>query len=369
MKAEKTPLYSDIKYCVRCCMPETSEGLRFDEMGICSGCQSSEHKMHINWVEREKKLQEILDKHRNNNGTNYDCIVPISGGKDSCFQLHVLVKVYKMKPLAVTFSHNWFTEVGEYNLKNILEKLNVDHMMFTPNRELVNKVAKQSLYAIGDSCWHCHAGVGAYPLKMAIMTKIPLMIWGESIAEAGNKATYADDNWEPVKFDRDYYLKVSAKVEPEKMVNSQLSLKDLYPFELPSVEEVENANIEGIHLGDYIFWDGERQTEFLKKEYGWREGNVEGTYKGYKSCECKMPGVHDYAKFIKRGFGRATDHVCQDVRTGLLTREEGFELIRKFETKPPKALDEYLDITGISREEFYNVLKSMRTGKAKLIKD
>ena len=88
-------------------------------MGICTGCQSSEHKMHMNWVEREKKLKEILDKHRNNNGTNYDCIVPISGGKDSAYQLHVLVKVYKMKPLAVTFSHNWYTEVGEYNLKNI----------------------------------------------------------------------------------------------------------------------------------------------------------------------------------------------------------------------------------------------------------
>ena len=202
------PPHKDIQYCVRCCMPETSEGVRFDEMGICTGCQSSEHKMHMNWVEREKKLKEILDKHRNNNGTNYDCIVPISGGKDSAYQLHVLVKVYKMKPLAVTFSHNWYTEVGEYNLKNILEKLNVDHLQFTPNRSLINKLAKQSLYTIGDSCWHCHAGIGAYPLKMAIMTKIPLMIWGESTNEAGHKSTYKDNNFEPIKFDRDYYMRV-----------------------------------------------------------------------------------------------------------------------------------------------------------------
>lgn len=363
------PPHEHINYCVRCCMPDTSEGIRFDEMGICSGCQSSEHKMHINWVERESKLREILDKHRNNNGTNYDCIVPISGGKDSSYQLHVLVKVYKMKPLAVTFSHNWFTEVGKYNLENILEKLNVDHLQFTPNRGLVNKIAKQSLYAIGDSCWHCHAGIGAYPLKMAIMTKIPLMIWGESIAEAGNKATYADNNFEPIKFDRDYYMSVSSKVGPEKIMNDEISASDLNPFELPSLEEVEAANIEGIHLGEYIFWDGERQTEFLKKEYDWKEGEVEGTYKGYKSCECKMPGVHDYAKYIKRGFGRATDHVCQDIRVGLLSREEGFELINEFDSKPPDSLDEYLDITGIKKEEFHNVLKDLRTGKAKTIKD
>ena len=110
-------------------------------------------------------------------------------------------------------------------------------------------------------------------------------------------------------------------------------------------------------------------TEFLKKEYDWREGDVEGTYKGYKSCECKMPGVHDYAKYIKRGFGRATDHVCQDIRVGLLTREEGFNLINEFDSKPPKALDDYLEITGIKNEEFHKVLKDLRTGKAKSIKD
>ena len=164
-------------------------------------------------------------------------------------------------------------------------------------------------------------------------------------------------------------MRVSSKVGPEKMINDDISLSDFHPFEMPSLEEVERANIEGIHLGEYIFWDGERQTEFLKKEYDWKEGDVEGTYKGYKSCECKMPGVHDYAKYLKRGFGRATDHACQDIRVGLLTREEGFGLINEFDAKTPKALDEYLEITGIEKEEFHKVLKDLRTGKAKSIED
>ena len=145
-----------------------------------------------------------MEDFKNNAGDNYDCLVPISGGKDSAFQLHILTKVYGMKPLAVTFSHNWFTDVGNYNLWNILEKLNVDHLMFTPNRGLVNKIAKQSLYMIGDSCWHCRAGIGSFPLQAAIKFQIPLIIWGESFAEAGNKGSYMDNGGEPIPFDEEY---------------------------------------------------------------------------------------------------------------------------------------------------------------------
>ena len=134
----------ELKYCSRCCMPNTSEGINFDELNICRGCQSSEDKMKIDWVAREKELSKILTHYQNISGDNYDCIVPISGGKDSCFQLHVLVKKYNVKPLAVTFSHNWFSEVGKKNLWNILEKLNVDHLLFTPSKGLVNKIAKKS---------------------------------------------------------------------------------------------------------------------------------------------------------------------------------------------------------------------------------
>lgn len=363
------PLHLALRYCIRCCIPETSEGTNFDELGICRACRSSENKMHINWVEREKDLKKILEHFKSISGDNYDCIVPISGGKDSAFQLHVLTKIYGMKPLAVTFSHNWYTETGWYNLWNILEKTNADHLMFTPSRGVINKIARQSLSAIGDSCWHCHAGIGAFPLQMAIRLKIPLLVWGESICEAGNKASYADANWKPVKFDEEYYLKVSSKVHPDKMVSDVITKKDLYPFRLPGREEVESSGIVGIHLGDYLFWDGERQVEFIKKEYGWREDHVEGTYKGYKSVECRMAGVHDYAKFVKRGFGRTTDHVCQDIRAGLLTREEGFQLIREIEPETPKTLDYYLNITGLSEEEFHEILKSKRTGAAKHLDD
>jgi len=354
------PLFPDLQYCVRCCMPETNEGIVFDESGICQACQSSEQKIHIDWTARERQLRALLAEYKAKAGDNYDCIVPISGGKDSTFQLHVLTKIYGLKPLAVTFSHNWFSETGKRNLENALEKFNVDHIMFTPNRALVNKLARESLGHIGDSCWHCHAGVGAFPLQIAVRFNIPLLIWGESIAESSGRASY----FNPIrKFDREYFLRVSAKVTAEAMICGDITSQDVNPFRLPSVEDCERVGLLGIHLGDFIFWDDERQTEFVRDEYGWQECDIEGTYKRYKSAECIMPGVHDYTKFLKRGFGRGTDHASLDVRTGLLTREEAFELAKKHDQERPKALDYYLRITGMTEQQFLETMQKKRHEK------
>lgn len=351
------PLLNNIRYCTRCCMPETQEGIVFDEMGICQACQSSEQKIHIDWVQREKQLRKILEEAKAKAGNNYDCILPISGGKDSTFQMHVLVNIYKMKPLAVTFSHNWFSETGWYNLQNSLQQFKLDHIMFTPNRDLVNRLAKRSIDGIGDACWHCHAGVGAFPLHIAAKFKIPLLVWGESIAEASGRATYLC----PIhKFDREYFTKVSAKLKPSEMVCDYLNDRDLYPFEVPSVEEIEAGGVFGIHLGDYIFWDDERQMEFIRDHYGWVETEMECAYKGYKSAECIMAGMHDFTCYLKRGYGRATYQACCDVRAGLLTRAEGFELANKYDTQRPEALDYYLQITGMTEEDFYEVMERKR---------
>ncbi len=356
------PLFDHLQYCIRCCMPETQEGLAFDEFGMCRACQSSEQKMHIDWVAREKLLRKTLEDAKAKAGDNYDCLVPISGGKDSTFQLYMLTRVYGMKPLAVTFNHNWYSETGWYNLINSIETFGVDHMMFTPSRQLVNRLAKRSISAIGDTCWHCHAGVGAYPLHIAVKFNIPLLIWGESIAESSGRASY--DN--PVrKFDREYFLKVSAKRDAHEMVCGDLSSKDLYPFKLPTAEECEAVGLHGIHLGDYIFWDDERQTEFVRDNFGWRETEIEGTYKGYKSAECIMPGMHDFTCFLKRGFGRASFHASVDVRAGLLTREEGFEMAKSYDTERPQAMDYYCEITGQTEQQVMDIMKAQRVEQLK----
>ena len=349
--------FAHLRYCVRCCIPQTQEGVVFDELGVCQACQSAEQKIHIDWTAREKALRQILDDAKAKAGNNYDCIIPISGGKDSTFQLYVLTQIYGMKPLAVTFSHNWYSETGWYNLQNSLEQFNVDHIMFTPNRKLVNKLARHSIAGIGDSCWHCHAGVGSFPLQVAVRFNIPLLIWGESIAESSGRASYLN----PVrKFDREYFTKVSAKLRPDQMVRDDVTLKDLEPFQVPSAEDCERVGVFGLHLGDYLFWDDERQTEFVRDNYGWRETQVEGSFKRYKSAECIMPGVHDLACYLKRGYGRSTFHASVDVRAGLLSRDEAFELIREHDAVRPEGLDYFLQITGLSEAEFYETLEKQR---------
>jgi len=355
--------FKELNYCLRCCMPETQEGVNFDEMGICTACRSSEEKMHIDWTEREKELRDILDGVKGNSGANYDCLLPISGGKDSFFQAHILTQVYGLKPLAVTFSHNWFSETGFYNLQRCLEVFDLDHLQFTPSRGVVNRLAKKSISAIGDSCWHCHSGVGSFPLQVAVNFKIPLLIWGESVAENDGRSSYQDPNRH--KFDRDYFTKMSAKLTADEMVGGGLTKKDLHPFQLPSYKEIEKTGVWGIHLGDYLFWDEERQTEFVTQKYGWKETEMEGTYKGYKSAECIMSGMHDYTCYLKRGFGRSSWQASVDVRNGLLTRSEAFKLVEKYDQEEPEALDYFLETTGMSKDVFYDLINEKKLDKLK----
>jgi N-acetyl sugar amidotransferase len=331
-------------------MPETQEGQAFDEFGFCNVCRSSEEKMRVDWKSRREQLERILEKAKfENQNREYDCLVPISGGKDSTFQLHVLVKEFGMRPLAVTFSHNWFSAVGIYNLFNALEVFDVDHIMFTPKRGLVNRLAKKSLSKIGDSCWHCHAGVGAFPLRVARDYGIKLVIWGESVAESSSRGTYSAPI---IKFDQDYFQKVSAKLAPDEMSDSNIADYELKKFNSLTSDEYEESQIEGIHLGDYIFWDEERQTEFVIDNYGWMEDDVEGTYKGYKSTECVMPGVHDFACYLKRGYGRTTFHLSSDIRSGVLSRSDVNPEILKLERTVPAGLQYFTEITGIELNDF-----------------
>lgn len=356
--------FPGLRYCIRCNIPETQEGVIFDEMGICQACQSSEHKMHIDWTERLEILKGIAEESKRNAGDNYDCILPASGGKDSTFQAHYLVKELGMKPLCVTFSHNWYSKTGWYNLQNMLEQFDLDHIMFTPNRKLVNRIAKRSLDVIGDACWHCHTGLPAFTLSIAVKYKIPFVVWGESISETSGRASYKN----PIhNFDRDYFLKVSGKVPPEAMLCDYLSNKDLYPFQLPTLEEMNEVGVFGIHLGNYVFWDEERQTEFVREHYGWLETEMEGTYKGYKGVECIMTGVHDFTCYLKRAYGRGTFHSSMDIRNGLLTRDEGFDLVRKHDSMRPSALDYYLKATGMTEEEFYSTMKKNALPKVQAI--
>ena len=356
------PLFDDVlKYCSRCCLPVTAEGLTLDEFGVCEPCRSSEQKMHINWEKRGDILKELFNQYDPGDDGYYDCLLPMSGGKDSTFQAYLLTNVYKKRPLAVTHGHNWFSLVGRYNLLNCIERFDIDHIIFHARRKVINSVAQDSLSLIGDTCWHCHIGAGNFPVQVGIRWGVKLLCYGESIAENDGRATY--DDLKPASLK--YNVEISARKMAEELVSDKHPEFDMMPWFYPSEAELNNSGLYYLHLGNYMFWDDEKQMDFVRDNFDWREDKVENTYKGYKSVECVMAGVHDYTKFLKRGFGRGTDHASDDVRRGTLTREEGFLLAKKFDTQRPHALDYYMSITGHTEQQIEETLQSKREDDAK----
>ena len=341
-----------MQICTRCLMPSTQAGITFDERGVCNGCRAFDEKMDIDWEKREKILLKLLEKHRDK-GAPWDCIVPLSGGKDSAFTLYMMKCKYGMTPLAVTFNYGWMRGVGKKNLATVLEELTVDHVMFTPNDELVRKLARVSLKMFGDQCWHCHAGIGALPAQMAVRYNIPLVVWSESPAEhpAENPVSYQDF---PQADYTHYYTRFVKGFTPDKMVDCDDSLdpKDLKPFVYPSPEELERIGHLGIFLGSYIPWNTRENVELLKRELGWQEADYEGCYLRYDRIECLYEPVHDYLKFIKRGFGHTQDRASIDIRNRVFTREEGIRLVQKHDGKQPNCLTQFLEYVSMSDEEF-----------------
>ena len=227
----------ELKYCARCCLPETMEGMKLDEIGICIPCRSSEEKMHMNWEKKREILDSIIDSYRSDN--YYDCMLPMSGGKDSTYQAYLLDKVLNLTPLAVTHGQNWFSLDGRYNLENCLQKFDLDHLIFFKNRSVINKVARKSLDAIGDACWHCHIGSGTLSIQSAIAWNVGLMLWGESTAQADPRGSYAENKEASLV----YNLDISARIPAENLTDEITPTKDMCSWYYPPNSELKKNDI------------------------------------------------------------------------------------------------------------------------------
>jgi len=337
-------------------MPETWPGIKFDEMGVCNICREHEKKKKIDWSQRQKALKEILDYYRDyakEKGNKYNCIVPYSGGKDSAYTLWAAVKKYKLKPLVVTFDHGFpLTPEAEYNLMEIPKKLDCDHLRFTIGNNLRNELCRKGMEVNGDFCWFCHNGVGALPARIAKQWDIPLQIWGEPSAEYQTFGAYKLEDIE--EQDKEHFEKVfQAGVTPEDVLPSGYELNDLLPMMWPDGE----FPLKAIYLGNYEYWDQREHVEIITRELGWKHHKVEGTYVDWDKVDCPFEPVRDWQKFIKRGFGRTTFQASKDIREGLITREQGLQLVKKYDGKRPKALDAFLMEIGMSEEEFMEITK------------
>ncbi len=352
-----------MKLCNSCVMPETTETQLFDSKGTCSVCNQQNTKKKIDWENRQIDLDKLIEQYKNKH--SYDCIVPFSGGKDSVFTLWYLVKIKKLKALAVRFDHNFLRKQVNINTEKALKKLGVDFINFKPNFEIVKKMMKESFLRRGDFCWHCHVGIAAFPINTAIKKKIPLIFYGEPSAEYSSFYSYDDyEVLDVEKFNKSGNLGINAEdmldMLKDRYPNETFSKSDIETYIFPDQRELNVNGIKAVYLGSHIPWDVKKQVEIIKNELDWRGDIVEGIPEeyDYEKIECMMQGVRDYIKFIKRGFGRTSHLVSIDIRNNRLDREKGLDLVKMYDGKKPKALETFLKILEITEDEFYDIAET-----------
>ena len=354
-------LPEEVKYCKKCGMSNQRPRITFDENGICSACNFAEFKKQkIDWEERERELIELCDRFRKDDGS-YDVIVPCSGGKDGSFVAHQLKYKYGMHPLTVTWASLIESEVGKKNLDNFIES-GFDNILFSPNQKVKRKLTRLSFLNLGDPFQPFIYGQTNFPLKISVQYNIPLIMYGEN-----GEVEYGVDTknaFKPTRDITDHDKHYFSNMPPETFLEEGISQKDLYPYMAPSYESIIKNKTEIHFFGYYKCWDPRGNYDYCVKNTGFSAAPLrsEGTYTNFASLDDKIDGFHYWLGYIKFGVGRATADVAHEIRDGYMTREEGIELIKKYDGEfPERYFADFLEYCEISKKEFWDVVDSWRS--------
>jgi N-acetyl sugar amidotransferase len=344
-----------MKYCKRCLYPDTKPNLEFNDDGVCSACTAYDARRTIDWTERHEQFNAIVRTARSA-GRDYDCIIPVSGGKDSTYQV-VTALEHGLRPLAVTAMTDHLTDLGWQNLNNI-SKLGVDHIMVQPNQQLRRKLNKYCLETVGDISWPEHVLIFTTPIQVAVEKGIPLILYGEcpenEYGGPGNAQTVSrmDRRWLE-EFGGLNGLRVNDIVDSGLATEAQMA-----PYQYPNPARCEALGLDCLFLGQFFEWDGLHNAA-ISGQHGFQESayRVEGGLLNTENLDNGQTGIHDYIKHTKFGFGRATDHACNAIRRGQMTREEGIELVTIYDGRVPwrymdVPLQEVLESIGMTLLEF-----------------
>jgi len=331
---------NSIKYCKRCINPETKPDFKIDSDGICAACKSYDNREIINWSDRKEKFLEITEKYKSKNGSNYDCIIPCSGGKDSTYQTLKILEL-GLNPLCITASTDMLSDIGRKNIENI-KKLGVDYIEVSTDPKLRRKINLFTLETIGDISWAEHITIFTIPVRLAVKMNIPLIVWGENASnEHGGPASDIQNSI----FDRRRLEELGGLLGlrtsdlPDLM---GIKKKKLIQYTYPTDKELKEAEVTGIFLGYYFPWDGKKNAE-IAAENGFTcyHKNVEGSVVNYENLDNLQMRIHEYIKFLKYGYDRVTDWCSIHIRRGRMKREEAIQIAREEGGKYPH---EYLGI-------------------------
>lgn len=346
-----------VKRCKICIMPSSKPDLEFNDSGICHGCLAYKNREKIDWNEKREKFIKIIEKYKNKN--SHDCIIPVSGGKDSHYQVIKCLE-YGLNPLCVTATTDKLSEIGRYNIEN-LKKLGVDHIEISTDPVIRRKINKFTLETIGDISWAEHLTIFTIPVKISCHFKIPLLIWGENPQ---------NENGGPIEKENEIELNRSWLEEFGGLLGMRVSdvseilkidKKKLELYTYPDANLLKRNQTFGLFLGQFFEWDGHKNAEIAKK-FGFKTyaKELEGSIVNYENLDNAQMRIHDYFKFLKFGYDRVTDWCCWHIRRKRLTREEGIKIDKQKSGKFPSeylgySINEILEEIDCSNEEFENI--------------
>jgi len=364
-----------MRYCKKTTIPECAVNVSFDENGISSVYKSNIKFLELGkkvWKDREKKFKKIIISNKKKN--DYDCVIGVSGGKDSYFQTHIIAKKYGLKPLLVTYHGNNFLPEGDYNRDRMRLLFDADHLVFGPSVEVIKKLNRICFKKLGDMNWQNHCGIFTYPIQIAVKYKIPLVIWGE-VAWDISGMHKPDD-----------YVEFNARTRTEHALRGfewnnllknnnpkdKIEEKDMLWAKYPDDESIAEIGVKGLYIGNYFKWDANDHVKIMIKKYNWkpRKKPFDRTYRNFSNLDDMYEnGLHDYMKFIKFGYGRATDHTTKDILGGYMSRAEGIRLVKKYDHVIPSDLYHWLKYVDIKESEFWSIADSFRDPRVWWIED
>ena len=346
-----------MRRCSTCVMPESTPGIVFDHNGVCNYCatyQKFDYK-------GEQKLLKILNAHRNKNN-RYDCIVNISGGRDSAYTLLMLVKEYQMKVLAVNYE-NPFTDIqAKINIQNMVKALKIDIVQFELKNRIHERCLRNNLLA-----WFRHPSAAMVPV-VCIGCKI---IWPDiiriarkynihCIVNGGNPFEYTSFKKELLSVPRDASLKSTYRKNIRGLLREALkNISYLNPILLPATLKgylFENqyaigsrllaANIDRIDFFHYIPWNEDEILSRIRSELNWDSpSNLNSTWR----FDCQISHLKDFMYMKTLGITERDDFYSKMIREGLITREYALSRLKNENKLHLDIIEEILSRLGIEK--------------------
>lgn len=346
----------EVFWCKNCLNMSTRPRIAFDERGWCNACIWMERKQEMDWEPRKQELLQLLDKYRSRSG-GFDCLVPVSGGKDGSYVAYQLKYVYGMNPLAVTVRPALSLELGERNLQNFINS-GFNHVHVSPNPEVMRRFNKYGFIEKGFPYYGWLTAILTSVIRTAVNFNIPLIFYGEDgEVEYGGSTETADR----ALFDIEYMKRVYLEGGYEKVLSllDDVDPSELYFWRFPSDDEVKEKELFFTHWSYFEPWDSYRNYLVAKEHCGLEENDEgnQGTFTNFAQNDQALYALHAYLMYLKFGFGRATQDAGIEIRRGAMTREQAVHLVRMYDGQyPEEFVPLYLDYYDMSQEEFDAVL-------------